>query len=231
MIFGDIRSDPGRGASGVARAERQRGVRKRAVGWASIAVLGLGLAGFIPGAHAAPVAASRAARVAELRADLLSGRSATQVLGEWCAALRLADPPRIRAVRAPGVDKPADAGTRRLLGAGPDETIAYRRVDLTCGTHVLSRADNWYRPAILGADMNWRLETSDAPFGQVVAPLDFHRRALGVRRLAGRGDGILEVRALLISGRGTPFSLVRETYSNALLATPHPAARGDSPRP
>ena len=58
-------------------------------------------------------------------------------------------------------------------------------------------------------------------FGLVVAPLSFHRRTLDITPLTG-ADGVLRVRAVLVSGAGAPFSVVVETYSRALIAVTPP---------
>lgn len=167
-------------------------------------------------ALAGHVRASPREEIEALKRDLLRHPSATAVLTSWCKDRGLADPPRILALRQMDVVKPVDARVRRLLQADPGEKILYRRVDLVCGRHVLSRADNWYRPALLTPDMNMRLETSDAPFGQVAAPLNFHRAALDVRPLRGRD--ILRLRARLLTPDETPFALVSETYSHEIFA-------------
>jgi hypothetical protein len=126
------------------------------------------------------------------------------------------------------------------LGAGPDEEIRYRRVALTCGTHVLSQADNWYRPGKLTTEMNQRLDSSDAPFGVVVRPLGFHRRTLdatllfhplpdgwerGARPPRGHGalalpHDLLRHRAVLETPDGVVFSVLVETYTAEVLARP-----------
>ena len=159
------------------------------------------------------------AAVRSLNRDLLMHDSATEVLGQWCAGRRLADPPVIRAVRDSAPDKPADARVRARLGAARGETIRYRHVRLTCGAHVLSEADNWYRPALLTPGMNAALDHTDTPFGLVVKPLGFHRVRLGATFLIGRygvakaGGGVLRHEALLVMPNGEPFSLVVETYT------------------
>jgi hypothetical protein len=156
-------------------------------------------------------------------ATLDSVDSATVALGAWCARRRLADPPVIHARRVAGDDKPADAEVRRLLAAGPDETISYRHVRLACGDHVLSDADNWYLPGRLTPDMNRRLEYTDEPFGAVVAPLSFHRRTLATERLydpvaaGGVPPVVLRHRAVLVTPDGAPFSLVVESYAADVL--------------
>jgi hypothetical protein len=58
--------------------------------------------------------------------------------------------------------------------------------------------------------MNRRLTTSDAPFGLVVRPLGFTRRTVATKALRRGG---LEIRAVLVTGAGTPFSYVVENYA------------------
>ena len=160
--------------------------------------------------------------VAQINADLLSHDSATETLQRWCAARHLADPAKIVAHRVLGDDKPASAEVRRLLRAAPGEPIRYRRVALACGEHVLSNADNWYRPGALTSAMNNELDTTDHPFGAVVKPLAFHRRTLSARVLMSAMDrrppaAVLRHEAVLETPDGTPFSLVVETYTSAVL--------------
>jgi hypothetical protein len=174
-------------------------------------------------ALAAPggAAPSDLAVLRDFEAALDRNDSATAALAGWCADHHMAEPPTIRAERLGGADKPATAEIRRRLGAAPDEPLRYRRVRLLCGAHVLSEADNWYRPSLLTAEMNRRLDTSDAPFGQVVRPLNFHRITLDVRWLPGQSDEprpVLRHRAVLVTGEGKPFSLVVETYTDEVLA-------------
>lgn len=158
-----------------------------------------------------------------LNADLLGHDSATAPLTRWCGKERLADPPTIRAVRVRGADEPADARARTLLRARPGERVRYRHVQLTCGAHILSDAENWYLPARLTPDMNRRLDETDTPFGVIVAPLGFHRRTLEARLLMGRSRQaaapryVLRHRALLTTGAGVPFSMVLERYTRDLL--------------
>jgi chorismate-pyruvate lyase len=175
--------------------------------------------------------ASTAEVLRQFEAELDGADSATQVLTRWCGEHGMADPPVIMAVRVRDVDKPADAAIRRLLDAGPDEPLRYRRVRLTCGTHVLSEADNWYRPGLLTPEMNQRLDSGDTPFGAVVRPLKFHRRTLAIQRLLRSRDvvrveggrerlphALLRHRALLLNPQGEPFSVVVETYTSEIMA-------------
>lgn len=176
------------------------------------------------------------AQITQLNADLLSHDSATATLQAWCD--HHGGGRKILAHRVRGQDKAATAEDRLALGAGPGEPLAYRRVQLTCGDKVLSEADNWYRPALLSADMNRALEETETPFGVVVRPLNFRRRTLSVsylfRPLAENWEekpapvrlyrgklvlpkDVLQHRAVLLTGEGRPFSLVVETYTNAVL--------------
>jgi len=160
--------------------------------------------------------------VAELNADPLFHDSATETLLRWCAARHLADPAKIVAHRVLGEDKPATAEVRRLLHAPLGEPIRYRRVALACGDHVLSNADNWYRPKALTAPMNAELDATDHPFGLVVKPLDFHRHTLSATVLVSATDrrppdAVIRHEALLETPDGAPFSLVVETYTSEVL--------------
>jgi chorismate-pyruvate lyase len=183
------------------------------------------------------------ALIESLNADLLSHDSATLTLERWCADHRLADPARIVVERVTDVVKPATAEVRAALDVKRDEPLGYRRVNLKCGDHVLSEADNWYVPARLTPDMNHMLETTDTPFGKAVAALHFRRHTLSAELLwsllpkgwemgaAPRGDGagaltvpthVLEHRAVLMLPDGEPFSEVVETYTGEVLAFPQP---------
>ena len=96
-----------------------------------------------------------------LNADLLSHDSATLTLERWCRDHRLADPPRVVARRVRGADKAIPDELRASLAIDAGEPIAYRHVQLVCGDHVFSEADNWYVPSRLTADMNYQLDDTD----------------------------------------------------------------------
>ncbi|WP_226018054.1 hypothetical protein [Novosphingobium sp. FKTRR1] len=150
-------------------------------------------------------------------AVLAAHDSATQALGEWCAAQGIARPATIRALADRGAAFAATPAIRQSLGVGADEALAYRHVRLTCGNTVLSDARNWYVPARLTAEMNRTLETTDTPFGKVVMPLGFRRERLAQRR--GRmaecpAATVLSHRALLRVPTGQAISLVVECYTD-----------------
>jgi hypothetical protein len=241
----------------MARFTRRSLRAARAVLVVRVALVVVGALSLGPRAAAQP-AAPRApawtndfvARVAALavlqtfNAELLSHDSATLTLERWCDAHKLAAPAKIVAVRDKATAKPVTAEQRKALGVNDREPIRYRRVKLTCGSHVLSEADNWYVPARLTPEMNQQLEATDTPFGRVVQPLRFQRRTLSATLLwsplpAGweikavalpeTGDRtlrmpheVLQHRAVLVLPDGTPFSQVVETYTRAVLAFPQP---------
>ena len=178
-------------------------------------------------AHQGDSVGAETARVIEtLRERLLAGPSATAVLEAWCAERGLSDDPRLVARRVAGADNPLTALQRQRLGLAADEPVRYRRVRLTCGSHVLSEADNWYVPSRLTAEMNATLDTTETPFGRVVRPLKPTRSNLGLRILwqpAGGqtpepGDALFSVEAVLSTADGVPFCEVAETYTGAVLA-------------
>lgn len=176
------------------------------------------------------------AQLQTLNAELLGRDSATAVLQDLCDRR---DPaaPRIRARRSILEDTPeVTADVRKRLAAASNEPVIHRRVELTCGEAVLSRADNWYLPTRLTPEMNRLLDTTDTPFGVAVKPLAFQRRTLSANLLfaplppgweaqpAATFDQavtvppeVLQHRALLQTPDGRPFSLLVETYSDRVL--------------
>lgn len=174
-----------------------------------------GTAGFIAAEDAVRLLRS-------LNERLLANASATLTLDEWCAEHGIAPAgSKIVAERVPGHDKAAGKDVRELLGVGPDEKIAYRRVRLVCGDIVLSEADNWYVPGLLTPEMNHTLETTNISFGRVVAPLGFTRETLDSEILwDGKGDvpaHVIRHSARLLFGDGRPFSALVENYTSAVL--------------
>ncbi len=179
-----------------------------------------------------------------LNANLLSHASATLTLEQWCGAHHLAPDAKIVAERVLGEDKPLPADGRTQLGIGPDEPVRYRRVQLACGEHVLSEADNWYVPSRLTEAMNEALDTTDTPFGKVVQSLHFRRQTLTAELLwsplpqgwesgaplpAAQGAAlsiphhVLQHRAVLFDQANRPFSLVVESYTSQVLAFTPPS--------
>jgi hypothetical protein len=117
--------------------------------------------------------------------------------------------------------------------------VKFRHVELACGSHVLSEADNWYVPSRLTPEMNRLLETTDTPFGRAVQDLKPFRQTFEVQLLwkplpdgwelgapaQDRPDqpmsmptALFEHRALLFTPDQRPFSEVDETYRRDVLA-------------
>ena len=169
-----------------------------------------------------------------LRAELLGHDSSTAVLQSWCEAH---GPPGLKIVAEhdPKADHLPSEAAKMALNVKPGQAVRYRRVKLACGKTVLSEADNWYLPERLTPEMNRTLDTSDAPFGAVVRPLDFRRRFLSAELLwKPLPDGwekrapesapmgpipahVLQDTAVLATSDGRPFSFVAETYTAAAL--------------
>src|SRR5581483_4452958 len=163
--------------------------------------------------HPQPLRTSGAfAEVQKLNAELLASRSATLTLEAWCRDHHLADDPRIVAHRLGGAEKAATAEQRARLQVSDGEAIRYRHVELACGTRVLSDADNWYVPGRLTKEMNQWLDTTDTPFGKVVAPLEPTRETFDVQRFwtdpsQPSGPILFEHRATLYAKKGhEPFA-------------------------
>jgi len=163
------------------------------------------------------------AQLQALDADLRSHYSATLTLEHWCADHHLADPPRIVARRLRDMEKPLPGELRAQLAIDADEPIAYRHVQLVCGQHVFSEADNWYVPSRLTPAMNRQLATTDEPFGKILRLLGFQRRTLSAVVLwhtspqqPGLPRDVLRHTAVLYTSAQLPFSAVIETYQNGL---------------
>jgi hypothetical protein len=149
-----------------------------------------------------------------LEAALKGNDSATAALEGICRDRRLADPPVVRAERIAD-QRPATDAERQLLGVGADEPLHYRHVRLVCGTAEMEVAHNWYVPARLATEMNRTLDTTDTPFGRVVAPLGFHRERLELRRgsdPACPAGTVLVQRGILRLPDGRAISLVIECF-------------------
>jgi hypothetical protein len=190
------------------------------------------------------------ALIETLNADILASNSATLTLEHWCRDHALADPAEILARRADTVPEPPSAATRQDLQLIADEPVRYRRVELICGDHVLSVAENWYVPDRLTAAMNQQLDTTQTPFGKVVQPLKPHRETIAAQLLwsplptgwdrshpplAGGPpgdrlqlpDALLEHRAVLYLPDHRAIAEVHEVYQRDVLAFPQPQLRRD----
>lgn len=171
---------------------------------------------------------------------ILASTSATRTLEEWCGEHRMAAEPKIVATRVTGVRKEPSAEQLQRLNVRDASEVEYRRVELRCGAHLFSEADNWYVPARLTPEMNALLATTDTPFGKAVQPLAPYRRTIAVtmlwlplpqgweqqqrprfsRRTLVLPKEVFQHRAVLYTADHLPFSEVLETYQAELLAFP-----------
>ena len=182
-----------------------------------------------------------------LNASILASRSATASLENWCRNHALASDPTIVARPVPSVGQAPTVEQRQRLEVNAGDEVKYRRVQLLCGTRILSEAENWYVPSRLTPEMNRVLETTQTPFGRVVAALEPYRLTFAVELLwSPLPDGwereliqqpratadVLAIpgalfmhRAVLYASGHRPFAEVREIYQRDLLAFPPPPAR------
>lgn len=187
------------------------------------------------------------ALVQTINANILASTSATLTLEKWCADHAMSAAPKVTAHLLRGVTKAASTEQRARLQVAADTPIKYRRVQLYCGDHLLSEADNWYVPERLTPAMNRLLDETDTPFGKAVLPLAPYRRTIAARTLwsplpdkwetgqvplpapqAAALDvppALFEHTAVLYTSAHLPFSEVRETYQRGLLDFPPPPAR------
>ena len=184
------------------------------------------------------------ALIETLNGRLLAGASATATLEKWCADHHMAQTPKIVARRVPGPERAPDPETRKRLGVAADEPVKYRHVELVCGDHVLSEANNWYVPGRLPPEANRLLESSETPFGKAIHNLHPYRRTIEARILwaplpegwettSARTDPdastpapryVIEHRAIVFAPDQTPLSEVDERYTRETLDFDRPAA-------
>jgi hypothetical protein len=185
------------------------------------------------------------ALIQSLNAEILGSSSATLTLEKWCRDYRLAEEPKIVAHLIRGVDKPPTAEQRQRLQVTGRELVKYRRVQLRCGGHVLSEAENWYVPSRMTSEMNRLLEITDTPFGKVIQPLGPYRQTLSIKTLwsplpdgwarespqrstadttspLAIPDALFEHRAILYIRKHKPLAEVYEVYQRQILAFSRP---------
>lgn len=189
------------------------------------------------------------ALIQTLNAELLSANSATLTLERWCMDHALAAPAVIVAHQIQGAELPADDELRQRLQVDAAEPLRHRRVELRCGAHVLSVADNWYVSSRLTAGMNQLLDTTDTPFGKVVLPLRPRRETVSAemrwspmpkgwemtapKRRSERAmsrwlnvpETLFEHHAVVYTGDHLPIAEVHERYQRGLLDFPEPHPR------
>jgi chorismate-pyruvate lyase len=149
-----------------------------------------------------------------LAAHLAASPSVTAGLLAWCEARGLGEGP-IRIVARSGGSPPPRLAS--LLGAGPEERVAFRRVVLGRGAIALAEADNLFLPGRLPPEMREALAATDTPFGTVIAPLGPVRQTIAITHGAAAGPGvILRQEALVLSPSGPVLAAVSERFLFAL---------------
>lgn len=118
-----------------------------------------------------------------LNATILGSTSATASLQQWCADHHMAAEPNISARLIPGAVNPPTTEQLQRLQVSNASELKYRLVELRCGEHILSVAENWYVPARLTREMNSLLDNTDTPFGKAVQPLSPFRRTFEAKVL------------------------------------------------
>ena len=159
---------------------------------------------------------AQSSQITAFEATLAAHDSATEALRSWCEAQGIASPAQIMARPVTGTPAKPPKDLRRLLGVGPKEALGYRHVELTCGSHVLSSAHNWYVPSRLTAAMNAALASTQVPFGRIAAPLAYRREPLEIMSKPPRGcpaKTISAHRALLRLPDGRALAYVQECYT------------------
>ena len=150
---------------------------------------------------------------------LLSFPTATSALAAWISARGLGSD----TIRAKVMEQAYGSGVATRKGA-----IATRRVQLTCGPHILSEATIVYRDYLLPAELRSQLRSTDLPFGEIVKSLNPSRRTtfaslipapktLISHDLIRPFTPILELHATVTTADYGPIARVREVYGAYLL--------------
>ncbi|KAA8383444.1 hypothetical protein FKW31_14865 [Acetobacter sp. DmW_136] len=184
--------------------------------------------------------------IEKLENRLLANPSATRVLEQWISTYNLAPDNNLHAHRQTEGTAPCPPFLlQTLLGACDTQTedVHYRKVQLTAHGKVFSEAENWYIPARLSPEMATQLDTTDKPFGLVVAALNFSRQLIkreglwfplpdqweqhGISVGSGKPIGLppylFRHMAVLRTQTGQAFCVVIETYTAEALGFPPPA--------
>lgn len=184
--------------------------------------------------------------IEKLENRLLANPSATRVLEQWINTYNLAPDNNLHAHRQTESSTPCPPFLlKTLLGASDTQTegVHYRKVQLTAHGKVFSEAENWYVPARLSPEMATQLNTTDKPFGLVVAALNFSRQLIKRESLwfplpehwerNGIPEGsdrpidlppyLFRHMAVLRTQTGQAFCVVIETYTTETLRFPPPA--------
>ncbi|QRM32991.1 hypothetical protein [Microvirga sp. VF16] len=176
------------------------------------------------------------ALIQDLNARLIAGATATETLLAWCDEHGLSQGPISVACRQRHVLAAVPDDVKAALAPLASETVQFRQVQILRGPLPLATAENWFVPQRLAAGMEDVLQTTDLPFGTVIARLRPSRRTLAVQirpltadpsedpsRLSASGhhsqpEVILEHTTVILSETGTALALVTERFFSDLIA-------------
>ncbi|QRM32822.1 hypothetical protein [Microvirga sp. VF16] len=176
------------------------------------------------------------ALIQELSTRLIAGATATETLRAWCDEHGLAQGPISVACRQRHVLAAVPDDVKAALGPAASESVHFRQVPMMRGPLPLATAENWFVPQRLAAGMEEVLQTTDLPFGTVIARLRPSRRTLVAHvwpltadpsedpsRLSASARHsqpaiILAHTTVILSGTGTALALVTERFFSDLIS-------------
>ncbi len=184
--------------------------------------------------------------IQSLNVAILTSKSATMALEEWCVKHELSN--QLNTISGNKIiastvkydfEIPNQQQLDRLAVSNISE-VKFRHVCLNWGDATVSEARNWYVENLLTVEMHDMLKNTNIPFGKVVEELGFYRQTFSSRLLYGFqpngleklsntsghnidipeekfGKNIFEHRALLFNHQHQPISEVWEVYNSNLL--------------
>jgi chorismate-pyruvate lyase len=158
---------------------------------------------------------------------ILCAKSATRELELWCRQHRIGNGRIVAFVKNDTSLQELDDESLDVLNYLEARRLAkFRHVKLATEGIVVVDALNWYLPTNLTPAMNQQLQTTDIPFGHVVAPLHPWRHTFFVRRcmpdqLAERSSAdtcriAFEHHAVVRAASGAPLAVVHERFLKTL---------------
>jgi hypothetical protein len=153
-----------------------------------------------------------------LSAQVLSANSATRALEKWCQDRGIGTGTIRALVNRSATPQSLDDDSLDALGhPAVRSDIVFREVRLVTGDVELITAFNWYLPGNLTPEMRTQLQTTDTPFGCVVAPLSPRRRTFCERRQLPAhpfdfSQPAFEHHALVARSDGVPLAVVHEHF-------------------
>ena len=164
-------------------------------------------------------------RLDDLNNHILAAPSVSEALETWCQVNGIG---LGATLRADVLERRAADATKSNDQARQGGELSYRRVRLVRGDAVLACAEIWFAAELLPDEMLVALESTDCPFGLVIAPLQPKRRNLsviahdGLEAVGNDTSGLrplLEHRACVLTGEGVELAVTREVFLEPLINT------------